>query len=318
MPYPSLTTYPSLGLLPGVGTQQAFSATQATTKSQYPVGTKLFRKTYQLGDIPFNQVDAFGVEWYWSELQGWGTPPLVGDPVQRAGDEGGYMPGRVHGPRRMALTGTIAAGNEVDRDDAFNRLVASVPIDHDVLLMVNEQVPLLTLVRRDTGQIQRKNVNATTTQFQVPLIALDPRKYAQALFRGFAALTSSSGIIPPLTPPILIGGGRGTTLTLTNPGTMATRPVYTIQGGVNVPTIRNMTTGERLRWNLLLGQGQTLVVDSDAKTALINGDTTGYVPPAYGSAWFEVPAGGAVNIRLEGDAGLGTPGVWADVRAAYE
>jgi hypothetical protein len=75
-----------------------------------------------------------------------------------------------------------------------------------------------------------------------------------------------------LTFPLDFGGGAADTfMYLDNPGTADTQPTFTFARPVNQPVLSNPDNGARLEYLGSVGTGQTLVIDTQAKTVLLNG-----------------------------------------------
>jgi hypothetical protein len=286
--------------------------------SQLANGTVLYDKTYDLAEIPFNRVDDFGVEWHMGKLDGWGTVPPLGSGEQRAGGAGGYVSNeRFLPPRHLTLTGRLYADTEADRDAAYFRLVRNIPINTDVTLKVGESTPLQMQVRRDSASIEREAPNRTSLLFQVPLLAVDPRKYGQTLKTDSAQLSTASGLAPPFTPPILLPDSTGgvNTLTMTNDGGFGSPPLFLIQGPVGNPMLTDLATGRYMRWAVSLSSSDILVVDTFALSSYVN---LVYYPLDWGSTWIEVQPG-TTTLMFSGDViGAGVPTATYQLRDAWE
>lgn len=66
-------------------------------------------------------------------------------------------------------------------------------------------------------------------------------------------------------------GGEGGPTTVINESIAEVYPVWTVPGPALNPTLENATTGEQIEFVGMVGEGQTLVVDMGAQTALLNG-----------------------------------------------
>lgn len=64
-------------------------------------------------------------------------------------------------------------------------------------------------------------------------------------------------------------GGSGLNYIINNGATAY--PLITITGGVSVPIIENLTTGDKMTYNAAIAEGQTLSLDSEAQTADLGG-----------------------------------------------
>lgn len=66
-------------------------------------------------------------------------------------------------------------------------------------------------------------------------------------------------------------GGEGGPTTVINESIAEVYPVWTVPGPALNPTLENVTTGEQIEFVGMVGEGQTLIVDMGAQTALLNG-----------------------------------------------
>lgn len=142
----------------------------------------------------------------------------------------------------------------------------------------------------------------------VEWFATDPRVYSQTLTTATAsqATVAGTGVTFPVTFPLSFGGAvSGGQLTATNSGEFGAPWVATISGPIENPTLENITTGETLAFVGSLAAGETLVVDSLARSVLLNGSASRYSWLVVGSEWFTVQPGDNA-IRLAGTSGTGS------------
>lgn len=138
----------------------------------------------------------------------------------------------------------------------------------------------------------------------------DPRLYSSTLQTvNFTQATTSGGMTFNATFNLSFGGAvSGGTATCTNGGEFPTPWVGTITGPIVEPRIENVTTGQTIYFTGTLTAGQTLVVGSLDKTALLNGTSSRYSWVKYGTQWFDLAAGDNI-LRLAGSSGTGTMAV---------
>jgi hypothetical protein len=101
----------------------------------------------------------------------------------------------------------------------------------------------------------------------------DPLKYSSALHTASTGLgTATGGLIFPATFPATFGSGSaGGQVQVTNAGTTDTPPLLTITGPVDNPIIDHVELGRSLQFSLSLITGDSLVLDADTRTAVLNG-----------------------------------------------
>ncbi len=78
-----------------------------------------------------------------------------------------------------------------------------------------------------------------------------------------------------------------------------------INGPVVDPFLENTATGEIVRLTGTLDAGDYLVVDSDARTVLLNGTASRYSWVSPGSTWWQLEPG-ANSVRYGATSGSGT------------
>jgi len=116
-------------------------------------------------------------------------------------------------------------------------------------------------------------------------------------------------------------GGASTSgiVTATNAGTFATPWVATITGPVTNPSVENVDTGQALNFSanggLSLAVGETLVIDSATRTALLGGTASRYDRLASPVSWWDLPPG-ATQLRFGGSTS-GTPTMAVTWRSAW-
>lgn len=228
-------------------------------------------------------VDAQGTVWAIGRegIDGWwGAPTPRLSMSARPGEHGAFDgPGFLE-PRVITLTGTCDA---VDRASARRArdIIASVCGDPSLglltLTVTNSGNPTRqAAVRRSAETKTQFRGGGLTFDWSMILTAPDPRRYAASLSTQFTGLPSAGagGLVFPLVFPLLFGSGTsGGEMTLVNGGTIAMWPVWTIRGPVTGPSITNVTTGTALVFDptFVVPAGQDLVIDTDAKTVLLQG-----------------------------------------------
>ncbi|MFJ1764047.1 phage distal tail protein [Amycolatopsis sp. NPDC088138] len=99
--------------------------------------------------------------------------------------------------------------------------------------------------------------------------------------------------------------GNSGVLSLSNPGTATTWPVFTVTGPLTNPTFTNPATGDLIAYTGTVETGQTLVIDTSpfTRSVALNGvDRFGFLASAQ---WIEIPSGGQVTVQFSG-TGAGT------------
>lgn len=128
---------------------------------------------------------------------------------------------------------------------------------------------------------------------RVQLAASDPRLYALTEGSEADTLPTTEGgrefnEVPPITFGAVSTGGL---FTCTNDGTVLTWPVIKLTGPVTNPRITNVTTDETLELELVVASGDYVLLDTDARTVLLNGTASRYSSLAQDSTWWGLQPG---------------------------
>jgi hypothetical protein len=138
--------------------------------------------------------------------------------------------------------------------------------------------------------------------FQIAMVAADPRRYSTVLESSTVAADATAGVGGfsfNLHFPINFGAASPTGQVLVeNNGNMETWPVLTITGPGTNPSIYNASTDQRITFAYTLAAGETLVVDTLNRTVKLNGVTDRYSALDFTNTewWPLVP--GVNDIRL--------------------
>ncbi len=146
-----------------------------------------------------------------------------------------------------------------------------------------------------TGRLQQplRITDRRPKRFQVAMVAADPRIYSQ--IRHSQSVAANPG-----------------TLTLTNNGDAGTPPLITLRGDWVNPVITNQSTGESIALTITTVAGDVLVIDTLAKTVLLNATNRYSAVNFTTTNWWEL-APGKNNIAVTPTSGTGSYEVaWRD------
>jgi hypothetical protein len=138
--------------------------------------------------------------------------------------------------------------------------------------------------------------------------ASDPRIYdaAETVLGTTMATPAGTGATFPWTFPLTFGGAlSGGSVTATNEGEFPAPWAAVITGPVTDPRLENVTTGQTVGFTGSVAGGETLEIDSESRSVLLNGTASRYSWLTAGSQWFDLTPG-ANEIRLAGSSGSGT------------
>lgn len=276
-----------------------------------PPGTITSPLTAQLDDsagsglvIDLGVVDADRVDWrIQAPLEGWDSPDLTETAEDRSGQDGMWGGPAYFSGRQVTVNGLLTAPDAAGREAAKYRLARVLRRDRLIVFRLNEAVPKRIMCRR-SGRLLMRDLDDIHAQVSFTLLAFDPRKYGVDLQAYAIALPPpGGGLAPPWTPPVLLpakapGGQR----TLINEGDEAANPILTFTGPWTDPGVANASTGTRLQYPLTLAAGQTLVVDTEAGSALLGGSDARSPSPGSTVASLFVLEPGPNALQLLGSA----------------
>jgi hypothetical protein len=147
-------------------------------------------------------------------------------------------------------------------------------------------------------------------------VATDPRRYSTTQQTASTGLsTAVGGLAFPAAAPFVFGsGGTDSTMSCPNVGTFPAPWVATFTGPLVAPALTHLATGKVLNLSgANLAAGETLVVDSLARTVLLNGSASRYSWLTSTSQWFDLDPG-ANSVNLTGASGAGNVSIaWRSV-----
>jgi hypothetical protein len=258
-----------------------------------------------LGTLELSAVDDAGVTWLQTDLKGWSSPGVRAELQSRQADHGAWASPVYLDARPITITGLIAAPSTAARNAAIEQLIAAVSLT-DTVLTVGETTPKQATVRR-SGDVLVELVNPYSATYSLMVTAPDPRRYSTVLQSQSTGLPSvTGGLTLPITMPILIsttstGGG----FTLSNAGTIATRPTFTLRGPATMPVITATRPDGaifQLAYSQTLGVGDTLVIDTGAHSVILNGAVSRRPFISAQPSWPEILPGSSLSVRWTASA----------------
>ncbi|MGW5582786.1 phage distal tail protein [Streptomyces sp. NPDC003857] len=267
----------------------------------YTPNTDLDGLQATLGNLRLGAVDSLGVAWFLQTIEGWDSPEVRAELQDRESDHGSWFSPVYFGSRPVTLTGTVEALGRTTLQNAMDQLYAAASLT-DTTLTVWDRNPTQATVRR-SGKVLTQHASNRIATWSVLVTAADPRRYGVNLQTGTVGLpTSTGGLTPPLTPPltstaVTVSGE----ITAANQGTFETRPVFTITGPVTGPQIITQMPDGTIRFLIYtdsLLDGDQLVIDTDAKTCILNGSASRRRYLTVPSGWPVIPAGSETSIQF--------------------
>lgn len=136
-------------------------------------------------------------------------------------------------------------------------------------------------------------------------VATDPRRFGAEVSSSLVIPAGTAGLTFPAVAPFVFGSDPGADVAISNVGTVPTDWVAVISGPVISPRIEHVEQGRSLEFDLTVASGETLVLDSRTKSALLNGTASRYSSLTTASRWFQIPAG-ASTMRMRAASGSGS------------
>ena len=262
----------------------------------YLPGTSLGGRRVDLGSVSLGMVDAAGVAWHLTGMEGWDSPDQRAEYSAREADHGAWAAPVYLSQRPITLAGKIETSGVAVLDSAMEQLIAACALT-DTTLTVYETTPKQATVRR-SGPLLLRPITDRIAEYSILVTAADPRRYSTTLQSQSTALPSvTGGLTLPITMPITISATTvAGSITLTNSGSMATRPTLTLAGPVDTPTIVAALPGgtvTQIAYGGALQAGDVLVIDSAARTVVLNGTASRRL--YFSGTWPEVPANSSVT-----------------------
>lgn len=213
---------------------------------------------------------------------GMGSPAPRAVADLRPSDHGATDATAYYGPRIFELIGNITAASMAALWEAADELKGSLVLGSTHTLRFRREGLTFdeqAVVRVDSPvDMPTGPMPSPLLMWGVSLLAPDPRIYTTTENSGSYDPTDSGtgGLSFPLDFPLDFGvsdtAGR---LTVENEGNVSSPPTFVITGPVTNPIIDNDTTGQSIyTQDTALSTGDTLTIDTAAKTVVLNGTTS--------------------------------------------
>lgn len=256
-----------------------------------------------LGAITFNDNtnDVNGAKWWVDKIDGWDSPSIRQSLFDLTGADGQAIAEARFRARPLVLSGQCQTSSQTVLDASRDRLAdISQQLTAPRLLTVNETTAKQVLVVRAGELRMRDYVGAGAFDFELPLLAVDPRKYSTNQPQQNLDATSRP---------------------LVSNGTYPTLPILRVLGAATNPIIIT-NRGRSVRINTALSSTDVLTVDFARRLVLLNNVPNGGLIDSSTQWWnltpgtnlmtyeqgsFEDPAASGVadwlgnNCRLFGD-----------------
>jgi len=252
-----------------------------------------------------------------SRVQGLDSPPYRLTEHVTEGRDGGYIDAEFIDPRTIIVEGMLYTdGNTIEQTMDIikgnykpQRQAQPFYFKHPgVAQRVVYCKPIEC--RFDVDSLRR--IGCSPIQLQ--LKASDPRQYASdPVFAGTQPSSITGGVTFPITWPMSFsGGGSSGIIGIYNYGNIATPAVLTISGPIDQPSVQHIESGKTLTFVTTIDQYHSLIVDTGAHTALLDGTASRRSSMSSTSLWFMLEPG-QNTLRFNGQFGMSVENVYSDV-----
>jgi phage-related protein len=228
----------------------------------------------------------------------------------RAGEDGVFIANIFQGQRTIHLDGIVAATAGVDDYTTMRQNISSLQqATRNNSGVLQQKTCLFTTDDGNTYAVTGQITNIllpdqflTNAPFSLDIICNDwffDYNNQQSLT---LQLATGGGFILPVDVPIVFAAGTGNVGTANNAGNVTAYPIITITGIATNPLIVNQTTSQYISFNLTMISTDTLVIDPQNKTVLLNG-VSALLYVQDGSSWWGIQPGNNTISYTSGGGG---------------
>lgn len=233
-----------------------------------------------LGSLLLTDVDADGIQWGVTGLDGWGASAGTISPQQKPRQDGAWAGWSYRKPRSIVLSGQAVLPSSDAATLAVDKLVSAASLDETTLTIVESGASRYATVRRD-GEVVAKWTPGAGLIFDwsIQLVAVDPRKFGAELSASTNLPSTTGGLTIPFTIPFAINAVQVSgDVSLTNPGNVTGPVTLRIDGPCVGPSITHVGPGGLVQTVALaaysMGVGEFLTVDMEARQVLAQGQAS--------------------------------------------
>jgi hypothetical protein len=221
----------------------------------------------------------------------------------------GSFPGMLYFANRIVTLHLEVWANVIASGQTVEQVVSATATAFQLITDPSKQLPLYVLL---PGWSEPRILFCRATRYDSPvdsdynygkpkltveLTASDPLVYSNTLHTATVGLPSpTAGATFPATFNLTFGASTGGSVALQNAGNHDTPFVVTFTGPMTNPSV---TVGANFFGiNLALGMSDTLVVDMNARTVVLNGTASRSNQVQTGSKWLALPAGATTTVGV--------------------
>lgn len=206
-----------------------------------------------------------------AQLTGWWDPPgSSGSNTQKVNDHGAWLGPAYYGARVIGVMARIDGFSPGDSMAVAQQLIRAVAVDTMTTLSVTDEAETLSAqVRQEGDPLLGRAGNRVTVSLS--LLAPDSRRYGSLSTIRTGLPITTGGLSLPLVLPVSLSATTATgILTVTNVGDIDSYPAFTVSGPCAPFTIAD-AYGRQLAYAGTVPDGRQLIIDTAARTALLDG-----------------------------------------------
>lgn len=207
-----------------------------------------------------------------------------------SGRDGGRVEGsQLYSGRLITIPGFISSNDCDEHVEERMELIENLPknVDIDVEIQLTQSFSVYTTVR--VLGVTMDYDSKLDSQFKVDLYAGDPNLYTSESFTVDLMKEIGGGFIIPFILPVIFDEGSSPTV-VNNSGNVTIYPQFRIEGETTNPRFTNVDTGEFIELTLNASTGDVVVIDTDKRTATLNGASVLYLLNDA-STWLQLDPG---------------------------
>lgn len=150
------------------------------------------------GTRTFNDApDSNGVEWWMKDLDGWHGPEVRTDATPRTFEHGMVTGRQFYDGRPMTVSGWLYSPSGITNLRlARESLLAAVETATTPALLLVDETPARQAQVLRAGKVGMRISGQSLLEFDIPILAPDPRRYSQTLTTVTVATTSGTAVTP--------------------------------------------------------------------------------------------------------------------------
>lgn len=253
--------------------------------------------------------------WYFFNLRGWhGQTSDKIRTEERPQAHGAFASSRsLRSSRGISFEVAYRDGTTTEVEEAVAEL-SSFGAESPILMTVEDDLGTTRRTVKVDSIPDRDDNRLYTGDMMVGLVAEDSRRY------GITPSAASTGpaqpgqglVFPEVWPLVWPAGGSSGRITLTNTGKAPSAPTFVLRGGFDTAMITCIETGARLGLSRQVPVDSSVVIDTESRTAIIDGQSSVSRWIQF-REWETIPPGVSRTYQLDATGIVSIPGYIEEV-----